>query len=346
MGKIYRSRAPLRLGLAGGGTDVSPYCDLYGGQVLNASISLFAYVDIEKTHDGFVTFESKDFETVETYPLGETIPLEGQLNLLKGVYLRICKDYPFENKGLKITSYVQAPPGSGLGSSSTLVVALIGAFAEMLQLPLGEYDIASYAFEIERQDLGMAGGRQDQYAATFGGFNFMEFYSANKTIVNPLRIKPEYIYELERNIVLFYTSRSRESSRIINEQVSNVQAGNQRSIEAMHHIREQAVMMKEALLKGELYRIGEIFEFGHQHKRNMAANISNDHLESIAMAAKSAGAAGAKISGAGGGGFMIFYCPGNTRYNVLKSLSAFEGKTMPFLFTEHGLVQWKARNKT
>jgi D-glycero-alpha-D-manno-heptose-7-phosphate kinase len=264
---------------------------------------------------------------------------------LKGVYLRICKDYPFENKGLKITSYVQAPPGSGLGSSSTLVVALIGAFAEMLHLPLGEYDIASYAFDIERNELKMSGGKQDQYAATFGGFNFMEFYKENKTIVNPLRIKPEYIYELEKNIVLFYTSRSRESSRIIDEQVSNVKTGNQKSIEAMHHIREQATMMKEALLKGELHRIGEIFEFGHEHKKNMASKISNDHLESIAAAAKAAGATGAKISGAGGGGFMIFYCPGDSRYNVLKALSAFEGKTIPFLFTEHGLVQWKSSNK-
>jgi D-glycero-alpha-D-manno-heptose-7-phosphate kinase len=345
MGKIYRSRAPLRLGLAGGGTDVSPYCDLYGGQVLNASISLFAYVDIEKTHDGKLTFESKDFESQETYDIGEPFDVGGQLNLIKGVYRRIKQDYPFETKGLKITSYVQAPPGSGLGSSSTLVVALIGAFAEMLQLPLGEYDIASYAFDIERNDLGMAGGRQDQYAATFGGFNFMEFYKDNKTIVNPLRIKSEYIYELEKNMVLFYTSRSRESSRIINEQVENVKTGNQKSIEAMHFIREQSVMMKEALLKGELQRIGEIFEFGHIHKKNMAQNISNDHLETIAAAAKKAGATGAKISGAGGGGFMIFYCPGTTRYDVIKSLSSFEGKTIPFLFTEKGLIQWKASSK-
>jgi D-glycero-alpha-D-manno-heptose-7-phosphate kinase len=345
MGKIYRSRAPLRLGLAGGGTDVSPYCDMYGGQVLNATISLFAYVDIEKTNDGNLTFESKDFETIEVYRIGDQIVAEGELSLLKGVYLRILRDYPFDTKGLKITSYVQAPPGSGLGSSSTLVVALIGAFAEMLQLPLGEYDIASYAFDIERNDLNLAGGRQDQYAATFGGFNFMEFYSDNKTIVNPLRIKSDYIFELEKNMVLFYTSRSRESSRIIDEQVSNVRTGNQKSIEAMHHIREQSVMMKEALLRGELHRIGEIFEYGHLHKKNMASKISNDHLEKIATAAKAAGATGAKISGAGGGGFMIFYCPGTTRYNVIKALSAFEGKTIPFLFTENGLIQWKASNK-
>jgi D-glycero-alpha-D-manno-heptose-7-phosphate kinase len=241
---------------------------------------------------------------------------------------------------------VQAPPGSGLGSSSTLVVALIGAFVEMLKLPLGEYDIAHYAYEIERIDLALEGGKQDQYAATFGGFNYMEFYKDDKTIVNPLRIKSDYIFELEKNIVLFYTSKSRESARIIHEQAENVRSQNKVSIDAMHHIKEQSVMMKEALLKGELQKIGEIFDFGHQHKKNMASKISNDMLDKIYDKAKSAGATGGKISGAGGGGFMIFYCPGTTRYDVIRSLSEFEGKTIPFLFTERGLTHWTGiRNK-
>lgn len=340
MNKIYRSRAPLRLGLAGGGTDVSPYSDIYGGAILNATISLFAYVDIEKNDTKTIIFEAKDFETLDKYEIGETINPDGQLNLLKGVYLRIMKDYPFEHNGLRITSYVQAPPGSGLGSSSTLVVALIGAFVEMLKLPLGEYDIAHYAYEIERIDLKLAGGKQDQYAATFGGFNYMEFFKDDKTIVNPLRIKPEYIYELEKNIVLFYTSKSRESARIIDEQVANVKSQKQSSIEAMHHIKEQSVMMKEALLKGELSKIGQIFDFGHLHKKNMAANISNSFLDDIYDSAMSAGASGGKISGAGGGGFMAFYCPGTTRYDVIVALSKFEGKSIPFLFTERGLTHW------
>ncbi|MBC7883831.1 MAG: dehydrogenase, partial [Saprospiraceae bacterium] len=188
MSKLYRSRAPLRLGLAGGGTDVSPYSDLYGGAILNATISLFAYANIEKTKDGMITFEAKDFNSKESFAVSKPIPPGGRLDLLKGVYNRIQKDFPFETNGLLITTYVEAPPGSGLGSSSTLVVAIIGAFVEMLTLPLGEYDIAHYAYEIERIDLGLAGGKQDQYAATFGGFNYMEFYGNDKTIVNPLRI--------------------------------------------------------------------------------------------------------------------------------------------------------------
>lgn len=345
MPKIFRSRAPLRLGLAGGGSDVSPYSDLFGGAILNATISLFAYVDIEKTNDGKIVFEAKDFETTETFHIDEPIFLGGELNLLKGVYHRIMQDFPFEHQGIKITTYVQAPPGSGLGSSSTLVVALIGAFVEMLKLPLGEYDIAQYAFNIERLDLDLAGGKQDQYAATFGGFNYMEFYKDNKTIVNPLRIKSDYICELEKNMVLFYTSKSRESARIISEQVENVKSNNQTSLEAMHQIKAQSIMMKEALLRGELHKIGEIFDYGHLHKKNMASNISNDLLDQIYHTAKKAGATGGKISGAGGGGFMIFYCPGTTRYSVIKALNNFNGKNIPFLFTEQGLTTWTGSNK-
>ncbi|MCB0660040.1 MAG: dehydrogenase [Saprospiraceae bacterium] len=336
----YRSRAPLRLGLAGGGTDVSPYCDLYGGFILNATISLFAYVDLELTNDKTLTFQAKDMEFSQQYSMDDVIDTEGPLNLLKGVYNRIQRDYPFDHNGLKLTTYVQAPPGSGLGSSSTLVVALIGAFVEMLKLPLGEYDIAHYAYEIERIDLQMAGGRQDQYAATFGGFNFMEFYSNDKTIVNPLKIKPENIWELEKNIVLFYTSQSRESSKIIEEQASNVKQNKQSSIEAMHNIKKQSMMMKNALLRGDMNAIGEIFDFGHEHKKNMASSVRNSTLDEIYATAKKAGASGGKISGAGGGGFMIFYCPGTTRFDVIRSLNKFNGKIISFLFTPSGLNYW------
>ncbi|HRO09236.1 MAG TPA: dehydrogenase [Saprospiraceae bacterium] len=340
MNKIYRSRAPLRLGLAGGGTDVSPYSDIHGGAILNATISLYAYVDIEVTNDGIIHFEAKDLECIECYPIGQTFDTDGKLNLLKGVYNRIMKDHPFEHNGLKIMTLVQAPPGSGLGSSSTLVVALIGAFVGMLNLPMGEYDIAHYAYDIERVDLQLAGGKQDQYAATFGGFNYMEFYGNDKTIVNPLRIKPEYIYELEKNIVLYYTSKSRQSADIIQEQVKNVRSNNAASIEAMHQLKKQSVMMKEALLRGELDQIGKILDFGHNHKKNMATQISNENLDKIYTDAIRAGATGGKISGAGGGGFMMFYCPGTTRYDVIKALEKFRGQNMPFLFTREGLTYW------
>lgn len=339
---IYRSKAPLRIGLAGGGTDVSPYSDQFGGAILNATISLFAYANIELTSEKKIILEAADRNEKQEFEFSRELPVDGRLDLLKGVYNRVQKDYGGIDHGFKLTTFVDAPAGSGLGTSSTLTVAILGAFAEWRKLALGDYDIAHYAYNIERNDLLLAGGKQDQYAATFGGFNFMEFYAGDKVIVNPLRIKPEYLNELENNLVLFFTETSRESAVIINEQVKNVNEKKEESIQAMHRLKEQARMMKEAILKGELNALGDILDFGFQQKRRMAHNISNPAIEEIYQAAKQAGATGGKISGAGGGGFMIFYCPGNNRFKVIETLKQFGGKIRNYSFTKYGLASWSA----
>lgn len=337
---IYRSKAPLRIGLAGGGTDVSPYSDMYGGAILNATISLSANASIALLDTNEIIVETLDRKEQQRFEYATSLPVNGHLDLLKGVYNRIQKDYAFSSKGFRLSTFVDAPAGSGLGTSSTLVVAILGAFVEMLRLPLGDYDIAHLAYQIEREDLQLAGGKQDQYAATFGGVNFMEFYADDKVIVNPLRIRPEYMHELGNNLVLYFTDSSRESAAIIKEQVKNVNEKNEKSIEAMHQLKEQSRMMKEALLKGKLNDFGEILDFGFQQKRRMAHNISNSSIEEIYDAAKKAGATGGKISGAGGGGFMIFYCPGNTRYAVVDALKNFGGEVKNYLFTKYGLTTW------
>ena len=336
---IYRSKAPLRIGLAGGGTDVSPYSDQFGGAILNTTISLSAYVSIEPLTENKIIIQALDRNEKQEFDLAPMLPIDGTLDLLKGVYNRIQKDHSTQLPGFRLSTFVDAPAGSGLGTSSTLVVAVLGAFKEMLKLPLDEYKIAKYAYDIERNDLQLAGGKQDQYAATFGGVNFMEF-SGDKVIVNPLRIKPQHLHELENNLVLYFTSTSRESAAIIKEQVKNVKEKNEKSIEAMHHLKDQARMMKEALLQGNLDEIGVILDYGFEQKRNMAANISNSNIEEVYMAAKAAGATGGKISGAGGGGFMIFYCPGNTRYAVIKTLNSFGGVVRDYSFTKYGLTTW------
>ncbi len=337
---IYRSKAPLRIGLAGGGTDVSPYSDMYGGAILNATISLYANATIEPLAETKIIIEALDRNEKQEFDWAAALPIDGTLDLLKGVYNRIQKDYGGKQQGFRLSTFVDAPAGSGLGTSSTLVVAIIGAFSEMLRLPLGEYDMAHYAYDIERNDLKLAGGRQDQYAATFGGVNFMEFYADDKVIVNPLRVKEEHLFELENNLVLYYTSTSRESAEIIKKQSKNVTDNKEKSIDAMHQLKQQAQRMKEALLKGKLNEIGEILDYGFQQKRQMAEGISNPLMEEIYESAKKAGATGGKISGAGGGGFMIFYCPGNTKYNVKSALEKFGGQSRNYLFTEHGLKTW------
>lgn len=337
---IYRSKAPLRIGLAGGGTDVSPYSDLYGGAILNATVSLYAYANIELLDQPVIELTALDRKEFLSYPAAVSLPIDGKLDLLKGVYNRIMQQYRFPVTGFRLSTFVDAPAGSGLGTSSTLVVAILGAFAERHKLPLGEYDIAHLAFEIERKDLNMAGGKQDQYAATFGGVNFMEFLAGDKVIVNPLRIKQEYLFELENNLLLYYTSTSRESAKIIEKQSANVVEKKEKSIEAMHQLKQQAQMMKEALLTGKIHQIGEILDFGFQQKKQMAEGITNPLIDEIYAATKKAGATGGKISGAGGGGFMTFYCPGNTKFKVIEALESFGGYVKPYQFVDHGLTGW------
>ncbi len=337
---IYRSKAPLRLGLAGGGTDVSPYSDLYGGAILNATIGMFAYATIKPSSDRKIVLNAIDRNEVYTLNSVNELELNGKLDLARGVYNRIVRDFVKQPLSFELTTFVDAPPGSGLGSSSTLVVAMLGAFVEWLKLPLGEYDIAHLAYSIEREDLAMAGGKQDQYAATFGGVNYMEFYANDKVIVNPLRVKDKYLHELENNLILYFTETSRLSSDIIEKQRENVMQKNEKSIDAMHSLREQAQRMKEALLKGEVDSIGEILHYGWQHKKDMASGISNPQIDELYETALKAGATGGKISGAGGGGFMFFYAPYNNRYKVIDALNQFGGKQMRYTFTSHGLTSW------
>ncbi len=238
----------------------------YISSILNATVSLFAYANIEPIEENAIIVQALDRKEEQRFDWAPSLPIDGKLDLLKGVYNRIHKDYGVPLTSFRLSTFVDAPAGSGLGTSSTLVVAIIGAFVEWLKLPLGDYDIAHYAYQIEREDLKLTGGKQDQYAAMFGGVNFMEFYEDDKVIVNPLRIKSQYLHELENNLVLYFTATSRESADIINEQVKNVNNKNEKSIEAMHQLKEQARMMKEALLKGRLDEFGAILDFGFQQK--------------------------------------------------------------------------------
>lgn len=337
---LIRSKAPLRIGLAGGGTDVSPYSDLYGGAVLNATINLYAVTTIEITNDNTIEFILGNFSQHKVYKTAKELPVEKPFELMIGVYNRMVKLFDLPPLSFKMHSYIEAPQGSGLGTSSTLVVSIIGAFAEWLKLPLGKYDIAHLAYEIERLDLQMHGGKQDQYAATFGGINFLEFYANDKVIVNPLDIKPHIKKELELCLLLYFTDTQRYSADIIKEQIQNVQSNKTSSIEAMHHLKEQAILLKDYLLKGEISKIGELLHFGWLNKKQMATNISNRFIDNIYQAAIDAGATGGKISGAGGGGFMFFYCPKNSKLKVAEALQQFGGKIQNFQFTSEGLTSW------
>ncbi len=338
-----RARAPLRLGFAGGGTDVSPYCDIYGGLVMNATIDMYAYANIEVNGQKAIRFVAKDKQQSVEYPLSDRLELDGTLDIHKGVYNRIVRQF---NKGepiaLTLTTFSDAPAGSGLGSSSTLVVAMVKAFVELLGLPLGEYDIAQMSYQIEREDVGLNGGKQDQYAATFGGFNFMEFNANNHVIVNPLRIKNWIISELESSIILFYTGVSRESATIVDQQSRNVQDHDAVAIQALHEVKAEAVVMKECLLRGNLPELGKSMRKGWESKKRSADRISNGLIESIIDRAYATGAYSGKVSGAGGGGFIMFFVEPTQRLDVIHALNEFGGgQVFGCHFTRHGTQGWR-----
>ncbi len=341
-GMVVRARAPLRLGLAGGGTDVSPYVDLYGGAVMNVTIDRYIYATIELLDGDEVLLESHDLGLSARYPATAPLPIDGRLDLPKAVYNRIVRDaLGGQALPLRISTYSEVPVGSGLGSSSALVVAVLQAFVDFCALPLGEYDVAHLAFLIERQDLGLHGGRQDQYAATFGGFNFMEFGADDRVIINPLRVKPHVVNELEAQTVLCFTGVSREGATIIEEQSQNVRAGAARPIEAMHRLKASAVEMKEALLKGDLKRVGETLRSGWSSKREMAQSISTGPIEDALETAMAAGATAGKISGAGGGGFIMFLVPLEHKQGLMTALTAKGYRSESCRFTTEGATSWR-----
>jgi len=339
---IIRAKAPLRLGLAGGGTDVEPYCSEFGGLVLNATIDMYAYCSIEVTEDDTIVFEAPDRGEVVKLKSSKQLPIDGVLDLHKGVYNRIIKDFN-NNQPLsfKMTTYSDAPAGSGLGSSSTMVVAMLKAYVEWLNLPLGEYDIARFAFVIERIDIGLSGGKQDQYAAAFGGFNFMEFYDQDRVIVNPLRIKNWIIDELESSMILYFTGTSRESANIIEEQARNAKEKNEKSMKATHQIKEDALVMKETILKGDMKLFAKTLGKSWEAKKKMALSISNKMIDDVYTKAMEAGAYAGKVSGAGGGGFMMFVVEPTKRLDVIKTLNEEGGSVMNFHFVKDGTKGWK-----
>jgi len=338
---IIRSKAPLRLGLAGGGSDVSPYSDIYGGLILNATINLYAYCTIVETCNNKIEICSYDSYCFKSYDSTNQLTIDGEASLIKGVYNRVVKDFVHGSLSFKITTYNDAPAGSGLGTSSTMVVCILKAFVEWLGLPLGDYEISRLAYEIERKDLGLSGGKQDQYAAAFGGFNYMEFLQNDIVIVNPLKIKRWIIDELEASMVLFFTGASRSSAAIIDEQKKNTSTGNNDAIEAMHKIKQSAIDMKLALLKGDIDAFANILREGWENKKKMANHISNPMIQEAMDTAIAAGAKAGKVSGAGGGGFIMFVVEPTRKREVIEALGKLNGFVMPFQFSDGGAHGWK-----
>jgi D-glycero-alpha-D-manno-heptose-7-phosphate kinase len=341
--KKIRSRAPLRLGLAGGGTDVSPYSDDYGGMILNATIDRYAYAFIEPSEDGKVHFVATDLGVEEIFMPNPAEIATTKLKLHGAVYNRMVRDYS-KGRPLAITlkTSVEAPAGSGLGSSSALVVAMVEAFSVALDVPLGPYDVAHLAFEIERIDLALSGGKQDQYAAAFGGVNFIEFMANDRVIVSPLRVSRSILSELESSLITCFSGISRSSEKIIELQRQGMTAKNAKTIDSLHQLKNDAIEMKQALLRADIPEMARILERSWRAKKETASGVSTTEIEKMYDIALSEGALAGKVSGAGGGGFIMFITPPERRLEITKKLNDAGGHAGGVKLTMNGVESWIA----
>jgi len=337
-----RARSPLRLGFAGGGTDLSPFCDEFGGLVMNATVSLYAYAHLSPNREAKIVFDAAEQGDRVEFPLAASVPVDPGTRLHCGVYNRVVREFN-DGSPLAVTvrTTVDVPAGSGMGGSSALVVALVEAFRSYLNLPLGEYDVARLAYEIEREDLGIAGGRQDQYSAAFGGFNFMEFYANNRVIINPLRIKSTLVQELEASLILYYTGRARKSADVIEAQQTHIARRDRDSIDATLALKREAVEMKEAFLTGRLKAVADAMQRGWAAKKSTSAEVSNLEIERILNLALANGGLAGKVSGAGGGGVLLLLANPWERYRLVDILEKQGGRLLPAVFTAEGVTSWR-----
>jgi D-glycero-alpha-D-manno-heptose-7-phosphate kinase len=335
---LVRARAPLRISFCGGGTDVPPYCDERGGVVLSATINRYATATVVPGGKSF-TVRSIDYDQSVSYGVDDPFVYDGQLDLAKGVIDHFRRQDKLTD-GFEVTLHNDAPPGSGLGSSSAVTVALVSAIAELLRLPIHDYQVADLAYRIERLEVGIKGGKQDQYATAFGGFNLIEFHPGSTVLVVPLRLRPETIWELEHSLVFAYVGGGHFSDEIIENQVRNYEARRTESIHAMDRLKVLTQDMKRALLVGDLREFGELLHLAWESKRQMAKGITSPKIDELYEGAIEAGALGGKMSGAGGGGFMLFVCDPLRRYAVQEALRKAEGQLVNLTFVEPGVRTW------
>lgn len=337
---LIRSKAPLRLSFAGGGTDVPPYPEQHGGVVLSATIDKYAFGTLEEVPGETLTVESLDYDVVAKYH-SEEPSASDRSDLTQAVARRLLKAEA--GPGLRVFLHSDAPPGSGLGSSSTLVVALIGLFKHWRHLALSNYEVADLAYQIERNDVGVKGGMQDQYAAAFGGFNFIEFLG-NTVVVNPLRVDPSSIDELEYNLLLCYTGQTRVSGHILDRQIQSYVEGKPEVMLALSRLKEIAIETKNCLLKGRLNDFGALLDQDWQNKKCLDSRISNAHIDEMYDRALRNGALGGKIAGAGGGGYLLLYCPFEKKHRIAAEMEKMGGQVVDFGFESRGLQTWTASN--
>ncbi|MFH0863178.1 MAG: hypothetical protein V1875_09160 [Candidatus Altiarchaeota archaeon] len=334
---IIHSRAPVRISFGGGGSDVSPYTEEHGGAVVSATINKYAWGSLEARDDGRILLMDSHNRPVSFKSFNE-LHYGTKMDLLSAV----VKNMHNSEDGLSLRLRGDVPPRSGLGSSASAFVSLIGLFNHSRrEARMTDYEIAELAFRLEREELGNKGGRQDQYASTFGGMNFIEFRGDDFVRVNPVRMKREHLLELEKNLILVHVMERKKSGDIIADQTKSYLEGKKSVVDALHAVKGLAEEIHKALRKGDLNRFGELLNEGWLQKKRFSPMITNRHLDRIYALALRSGAIGGKINGAGGGGHMIFYAESGREEDVMRALTNAGAYVRSFSLDMDGLQTWE-----
>jgi len=323
----------LRISLGGGGTDVPPYPEKRGGVVINTTIDRYAYSTIRGRNDDSVNIKCLDFNVTGS----------GQTNK-KSEMAKIVLLTMKVTRGVDIFIHADAPIGGGLGASSAQIVALVGAINHWSRTPLTNYEISEMSYHIENDNLQNRSGKQDQYASTFGGFNFIEFHG-DTTIVNPIRIDENTLNELEYRLLLCYTGSVRVSAGIIEDQISRYVRGEEEVVRALDETKAIAISIKNALLLGQVNKLGSLLNEAWCTKKKFSPKITSPHIDEMYEVACKSGALGGKLLGAGGGGYLLLLCEFDKRNTVAEKLEQIGGKIERFVFTPSGLRTWEVTAK-
>lgn len=324
------SRAPVRISLAGGGTDLPVYFEQFGGAVVSTAIDKYFYVFLNVAEDDSLQISSSDYRTFYRHDGQETLLWDGDLRLPRAIL-----NHFGIKRGLSMFLASEIPPGTGLGSSSTVTVAIIKALSTATGLHLNKYELAELACQIEIDKLGEPIGKQDQYAAAFGGLNWIEF-TREGVHVEPLYMPPTAQRKLERNLIPFFTGASRNASDILEQQKESSKSQEPEVIEALHRVKAMAYDVRRALEGGDLISFGALLHENWEQKKRFARGISNVWIDQAYEMARDAGALGGKISGAGGGGFLLIYCEPERQEAVTAILDGHGLKRMDLRFDQMG----------
>jgi D-glycero-alpha-D-manno-heptose-7-phosphate kinase len=339
-GGIVRAKAPLRVSFAGGGTDLPHWYEEHGGAVFSGTIDRYAYVTLYPRDDHNVRIRSLDLGQIITYDVNQAPTYDGVLDLVKAVIYRLGV-----RRGMDLDIRSDAPPGSGLGGSSTLTAATIGVVSAYTGQALDCYEQAELNYEIERIDLGIAGGKQDQYATTFGGFNLIEFHS-DSVIVHGIDLGQDIVNDLEAHLLLCYTGRVRANLGLVSKQVRMYHDGRRATRAGLSRLHELAFETAEAVIEGRLNTFGRLLHEAYVNKKRMNPEITTGTIaDELYVEAQRNGAIGGKLLGAGGGGYLLIYCETGRQHDVRQALRARGGTIVDFTFDDRGLQYWRSHDR-